>query len=1291
MPTSFVSLEHPLIESLGWALLHFLWQGLATVLLLALAMRMLRRASSQARYVVLCGAMAVAAICPIATWYRIVASRPVRSETTAVAAGRLETDADSAPSAGSTLAFDSVSVDEETAGGGTGVRPIRVERVQNAEFVPDDDSSSTASAVPVTHSWRERIHRGVEPALSWLVCGWLVGVVVSSVRLLAGWRSIRRIRRLSTTPAPDHWCERMERLALRLGVRRTVRLIESALVEVPTVIGWLRPMILVPGSALTGLAPAQLEAILAHELAHIRRHDYFVNLIQTAIETLLFYHPAVWWISRRIREERENCCDDLAVDACGDTITYARALATMEELRSPPALTLAADGGSLLKRIRRLLIRESIADVRAARRHAPSGVVVVLGFAAACVVVALFVHSQRRLEAASSEEKSASTETAAEKSRDSKSGDPLVVEFPDRTSIELLGVAYGGAPSREGWRPDGRPFETAPDWPVGPGRESVPEDGRKPEVRDFVLRFKGIGTRHIAWRFPGLPTVRNPGRDEVATVRASVGRLGGEEPITFRVGISEAEWGPFQQVDMQGAVTKADVLPRFCREEYDQVRPESPEPRVDSTVFRWRGLRSLDDRVEAEVVAIDTSGQRHRHSGATAWGDEPFRADVFSIPSKKIDHFDYRLRPWRHWVTFENVSLKPGLKTEAKVRSVSRRHIARLTEGVSFELVGVTRGAADASEGWTADGRPLGDVGEWPKGSVISRKDGSTTIGDSGAPDPESRDLLVEFVGLTEIPSMVFSSFDGARGWHHLPLKKVPYRNRLSLLLNKPSKSLNLRIGLATEPWGRWLSIGPDGKPLDPLKEGEAYRADYESIRVERVGKAENDDKKTEITLRRPAGNHESFDFRMKAFDTDGKERFTIRRQESFNAGRAESEATWETDLPLERLARFEYQVRPYRHWVTFENVSLDPERKTDVRGSVKTLSLADSSRRVLTTSKARARAIALGDELAAKVERTVEESMAFLVRRQNEDGSWSMETVESFRVGISSLAVSALLHNGMPVTAEPVRKGLEYLRSVQDPEPRQTYDLALLISALTAAKDETRDMRRVIELTKRLERSRLESGSWSYAAEGAGTLPTPGDHSNGQYAVLALHDAAAFGVDVPAEAWKSIRKHWVEAQNADGGWNYAGGTNASTGSMTTTGLSVLAITEAVLRGEAKVPWDETPRKKAVAWMGENFSVTRNPGAQRTWLMYYLHSLARAGELCGERRFGEHDWYREGAAQLIATQKNGVWQGDSSIEKDPILATSYALSFLARGPVDESKEPTSGQTPDTGPKRDPAK
>jgi hypothetical protein len=149
---------------------------------------------------------------------------------------------------------------------------------------------------------------------------------------------------------------------------------------VPTVIGWLRPVVLLPIASLSGLTTQQIEMILAHELAHIRRHDFIVNLMQAVVETLLFYHPAVWWISQRIRVEREHCCDDVAVAMFGDPLQYARALTRFEELRLDPAhALLAANGGSLLTRIRRLVGTRGESANWSSQLAAGAGLLTVLG------------------------------------------------------------------------------------------------------------------------------------------------------------------------------------------------------------------------------------------------------------------------------------------------------------------------------------------------------------------------------------------------------------------------------------------------------------------------------------------------------------------------------------------------------------------------------------------------------------------------------------------------------------------------------------------------------------------------------------------------------------------------------------------------------------------------------------------------------------------------------------------------------------------------------------------------
>ena len=204
---------------------------------------------------------------------------------------------------------------------------------------------------------RQQIVNRIESLLPWVVSLWLSGsfsAVHSPYNWLEACATSQERGRISCPGARLQ--AYLVELCERMRISRPVRLLESALIQVPTAIGWLRPVVLLPASALTGLTPSQLEMIVAHELAHIRSHDYLFNLIQTVIEILFFYHPAVWWIGNRVRVERENCCDDLAVAVCGDPVTYAHALTKMEQLRSvSPQLAMAVNNGSLLHRIRRIV------------------------------------------------------------------------------------------------------------------------------------------------------------------------------------------------------------------------------------------------------------------------------------------------------------------------------------------------------------------------------------------------------------------------------------------------------------------------------------------------------------------------------------------------------------------------------------------------------------------------------------------------------------------------------------------------------------------------------------------------------------------------------------------------------------------------------------------------------------------------------------------------------------------------------------------------------------------------
>lgn len=190
-------------------------------------------------------------------------------------------------------------------------------------------------------------------AAPWIAALWLLGALALLARNLGGWLLVRHRILERGSPVDDPWPGVLRDLAVRLKIRRPVRLLASDDVPVPLVAGWLRPIVVVPASLMTGVSAGTIEALLAHELAHVRRHDYLVNLLQIAAESALFFHPAVWWLSTRIRDEREHCCDEVAARAVGERITYARALVEVAGRLSGRRL-VAASGGSLLERVRRL-------------------------------------------------------------------------------------------------------------------------------------------------------------------------------------------------------------------------------------------------------------------------------------------------------------------------------------------------------------------------------------------------------------------------------------------------------------------------------------------------------------------------------------------------------------------------------------------------------------------------------------------------------------------------------------------------------------------------------------------------------------------------------------------------------------------------------------------------------------------------------------------------------------------------------------------------------------------------
>jgi beta-lactamase regulating signal transducer with metallopeptidase domain len=300
----------PAADALGWTLLHAVWQGFTIVLPTAAALHLLRNRSSAFRYRIgilsLC-AQLLASVITFSYYYE--ATTPV----------------------------------------------------------PGINSSQWLA--PTWHQdsfvipWHQQVRQFLEGHLSQFVLVYLIGLLVFGFRLAGGWLYLQRLSRFATPPANALWNTVVNQLRTTMALQSVVQIRESASIAVPIVVGIIKPVLLIPIGLATSLSAQEIEAVLAHELAHVKRQDYAINLLQSLVDVLYFFHPALWWLSARVREERELCCDDLAVQACGgDGRRLAQALARIEELRLPqanstPALAMAfvKKRLQLLHRVRRIL------------------------------------------------------------------------------------------------------------------------------------------------------------------------------------------------------------------------------------------------------------------------------------------------------------------------------------------------------------------------------------------------------------------------------------------------------------------------------------------------------------------------------------------------------------------------------------------------------------------------------------------------------------------------------------------------------------------------------------------------------------------------------------------------------------------------------------------------------------------------------------------------------------------------------------------------------------------------
>lgn len=308
-----------IVEAIGGTLMHALWQLAALALALMLVLALVPRRAAQARYWLGVATMGLMLLLPIATFAYLYEPAPVE----VVSASPVHTTASPATLRKSTF------------------RPLHV--------VPLNMAPQHGRGL------MEDVAAFVQQNAYYLVGLWVLGMMVFALRFAGGYWRVQQLKRQGLSPVDPALQERFAALVSRMGLRRPIRLLQSTRIDTPLVIGVLKPMVLLPVGLLSGLSLEQVECVLVHELAHVRRWDFLVNILQSVVEILLFFHPAIWWISRLVRDERENCCDELVLQLQHNKVQYARALLGLETMRMrQPRMAMSSTGGALSRRIRRI-------------------------------------------------------------------------------------------------------------------------------------------------------------------------------------------------------------------------------------------------------------------------------------------------------------------------------------------------------------------------------------------------------------------------------------------------------------------------------------------------------------------------------------------------------------------------------------------------------------------------------------------------------------------------------------------------------------------------------------------------------------------------------------------------------------------------------------------------------------------------------------------------------------------------------------------------------------------------
>lgn len=1304
--SGFIWVSESFSVQVASTLLHFLWQGLLIAAIVTIAGWGLKNSSARVRYAVNVTALLLMVACLPLTFALIGAVKVSETSVTSTGAGLSISGGKTATQTGRS--------ESALAGSDTDLRAVVTEGAARNQLSVEADPTfrreteqelvEKLGELPAADALDSQLQTWSGSAATIVTGSYFAGVLLMMMRLLLGLRGGQDLRRISTAIEDAEFLAMVRAQVEKLGLRSVPPVSFCDRISIPVVIGVFRPVILLPACLVSGLTSDQLWALVTHELAHIRRYDLHVNLLQRAIEAVLFFHPAVWIVSRRVSSERENATDDEVVAAGCPATRYADALVRMAELslsirgaNTVAQLTsLAATGGSsseFKRRVLRLIDMSVTPQIRLTR----GGVLTILLATSSLMVVPFLVQSRA---AAIANEKT-----------------PPVTE----ASTPAAGDADD---SRE--TATATETETETDADSSQERKSQPKSAQGATTIDGFVR----GSEGALANVKVTVTLSLPPEKPTPVTNGPSGETVRE--LVYRTGKD----GRYQITIPAALRSTSDLMIsfRFSHPDYlERVVGAVPVSDFDSSPVsrRERGIhRSMVPR----AIAQTRLRRAHRLEGRVLLPDgSPAAGAVVQTATK------YRPYSWKFFSP-DDYSFSASATTDKEGQfslvTDDRSTLAVLMAGQAPLLIddlqrpGGAAGQKQIQEfripaGIRLSGRVLDDRGQpVPRAIVSVRREFAWNEADMPQsfsvtcaadehgeytlpPLPEDRYRLSVDSQLNEE-----SSVDEYNAWsmnfnrgskpvmqiEPLNFVFVPVIHALEWTTPRPQRDLSASPMVSIQV----TVLFPDGSP-DPDRysdigisglidgrdwHGQYARADANGMAVLhapkglRLASIKTGLARHRLTADSPIEIGEAIHLGELDGDRDGfvvmkpqLARLKVKLNLPDELSRELSRGQSHLSITASHVRKGFRENSPTRQRIAlpgsvqtgttaYEGTALPNEpvqlrvtvQKGDIRKTVYEEELT------LAAGEERLKEITLDSKAARKgdprVDAAIRKAVDYLLKQQNQDGTWRLGKETRFLTGSTALTGLALSDAGAAAEAGIAAAA----KSQQDSSSDFTKEVALQTLFLhRTGKPGTAAVRRNIQwLVKSQIKAGPDAGSWSYRQDPTGMR---GDGANVAYALLALATVAPAGQDktefaVPDEVWERAQAWLMSSQNQDGGWGYVRGETVSTGAMTACALAGLkSLTKRIGKSAVR----EAAIRRGRAWLAARWTPDRNPGSS-SWNLFYLRWLCRA--LSDTELPGQESWKRQVKEMLLKQQRdNGSFRSKTPAMSSAV-STAFALEIL---------------------------